>query len=239
MRLAIISDIHGNLTALEAVIADLRKTSPDLVLHGGDLGAGGARPAEVVDCVNALGWKGVLGNTDEMLFRPVALTEFAAKAPHLQKLFEVIAEMAGFTRTALGAERIAQLADLPFTQTEGPASLVHASPGSTWVAPGFRASDEELDSAYGKSGSCTIVYGHIHHPYVRQVGSRTIANSGSVSLSCDGDLRASYLLIDNDVPSIRRVQYDVGAEIRALKASGIPHAEWVCHSLEKAAFVMP
>lgn len=68
MHLAIISDIHGNLTALEAVIADLRETSPDIVLHGGDLAAGGARPAEIVDCVRALGWNGVLGNTNEMLF---------------------------------------------------------------------------------------------------------------------------------------------------------------------------
>ncbi|HXA84409.1 MAG TPA: metallophosphoesterase, partial [Candidatus Dormibacteraeota bacterium] len=51
MRIAIISDIHGNLTALDAVVADLRQQKPDLVLHGGDLPYGGSHPAEVMDCV--------------------------------------------------------------------------------------------------------------------------------------------------------------------------------------------
>jgi len=60
MRIAIVSDIHGNLTALEAVLADLRLgTAPDLILHGGDLAPGGARPAEVVDRIRQLGWEGV------------------------------------------------------------------------------------------------------------------------------------------------------------------------------------
>ena len=67
MRLAIISDIHGNLTAVEAVIRDLEKTTPDLVLHGGDLVVGGPRPAQVVDCIRQVGWAGVVGNTDEVL----------------------------------------------------------------------------------------------------------------------------------------------------------------------------
>ena len=239
MRLAIISDLHGNLTALEAVISDLRETSPDLVLHGGDLAAGGARPAEVVDRVHALGWNGVLGNTDEMLFRPESLAEFAARLPHLQKLFDVIAEMAAFTREALGAERITWLKTLPMAQTSGPLALVHASPASTWLSPGAKANDDELDSTYQQLGSQITVYGHIHHPYVRQVGERTVANSGSVSLSYDGDTRASYLLVDDDVPSIRRVDYDLTAEVRTLKASGIPHAEWVIQSLERASFVEP
>ena len=64
MRLAIISDIHGNLTALEAVIADLKTASPDLVVHGGDLVVGGPRPAEVIDRIRELRWAGVVGNTD-------------------------------------------------------------------------------------------------------------------------------------------------------------------------------
>ena len=70
MRIAVLSDFHGNRTALEAVLADLRRTAPDLLLHGGDLADGGASPVEIVDCIRDLGWPGVLGNTDEMLFRP-------------------------------------------------------------------------------------------------------------------------------------------------------------------------
>src|SRR5208282_2124636 len=109
MRIAIVSDIHGNRTAFEAVLADLRETSPDLILHGGDLPHGGASPAEIVDQIRDLGWKGVLGNTDEMLFRPGSLTEFASQSPRLQNLWDVIEEMAAATREALGEERLAWL----------------------------------------------------------------------------------------------------------------------------------
>lgn len=62
MRIAIVSDIHGNLTALEAVLADLRQTSPDLILHGGDLADSGSSPVEIVDRIRDLGWQGVVGN---------------------------------------------------------------------------------------------------------------------------------------------------------------------------------
>ena len=83
MRIAIISDIHGNRTAFEAVLADLRLTSPDLVLHGGDLAHGGAGPAAIVDRIRDLGWQGVLGNTDELLFKPESLQGFRARIAEL------------------------------------------------------------------------------------------------------------------------------------------------------------
>jgi predicted phosphodiesterase len=68
MRIAVVSDIHGNLTAFEAVLQNLRESAPDLVLHGGDLADGGARPVEVIDSIRSLGWQGVVGNTDEVLW---------------------------------------------------------------------------------------------------------------------------------------------------------------------------
>lgn len=67
MRLAIVSDIHGNLLALEAVLANLDRVRPDAVVLGGDLALGGPHPVEVVDRLRALGWPSVLGNTDEAL----------------------------------------------------------------------------------------------------------------------------------------------------------------------------
>ena len=76
MRIAIVSDIHGNLTALRAVLGDLRMTAPDVVVHGGDLADSGSAPAETVDLIRELGWPGVFGNTDEMLFAPDKLVEF-------------------------------------------------------------------------------------------------------------------------------------------------------------------
>ena len=81
MRTAIVSDIHGNLTAFDSVLADLRFTAPDLILHGGDLADNGSSPVEIVDIIRSLGWQGVAGNTDEMLATPAAFEAFAAQRP--------------------------------------------------------------------------------------------------------------------------------------------------------------
>jgi putative phosphoesterase len=235
MRIAIVSDIHGNRTAFEAVLADLKQTAPDLILHGGDLADAGSSPREIVDWIRDLGWPGVVGNTDELLFRPESLEEFASRLPQLRTMFAAIAEMAAATREALGKERIAWLLGLPRMQTHGSIVLVHASPESAWRAPGPEASDTELEAVYGALGQPIAVYAHIHRAYVRNVARMTVANTGSVSLSYDGDRRAAYLVLDDDRPSIRRVEYDVDSEIKALADFGMPHADWLCKTLASAA----
>src|ERR1700686_681540 len=116
MRIAILSDIHGNRTAFEAVLADLKQTAPDLTLHGGDLSDAGASPVEIVDQIRDLGWQGVVGNTDEMLFRPEWLGEFASQTPQMESLVPLIEEMAAATREVLGEARLAWLAGLPRVQ---------------------------------------------------------------------------------------------------------------------------
>ena len=240
MRIAVVSDIHGNLAAFEAVLADLRQASPDRVLHGGDLAHGGASPAEVVDRIRVLGWAGVLGNTDEMLFAPEALTRFAAaSSAKFQPLFAAIEEMARWTRRALGEERIAWLGSLPRMQIHAPMALVHASPDSLWRAPAPEASDAELEQVYRPLGQPIAVYGHIHRPFVREMAGLIVVNSGSVSLSYDGDPRAAYLLVDDGKPVIRRVEYDVDAEIGRISECGIPRAGWIARSLASASFEMP
>src|SRR5258708_21185158 len=128
MRIALLSDLHDTRPAFEAVLADLKQTSPDLILHGGDLADGGASPAEIVDRIRDLGWQGVVGNTDEMLFMPDSLTEFANQSPKLQPLFTAIEEMAAATREALGEERLAWLRSLAHIQIPGPMELGHARP---------------------------------------------------------------------------------------------------------------
>jgi len=67
-RIAVVSDIHGSLAALDAVAEDIALQGPDLVVHGGDLVLNGPGPADVVDRIRELGWPGVMGNTDEMLW---------------------------------------------------------------------------------------------------------------------------------------------------------------------------
>src|ERR1700691_2652787 len=239
MRIAIVSDIHGNLTAFEAVLEDLRQTSPDLVLHGGDLADSGASPAAIVDRMRDLGWQGVVGNTDEMLFAPESLTEFATHSPKLRPMFAAIEEMAATTREALGEERLAWLRGLPRAQMHGPMALVHASPESRWRAPAPEAGDAELQSVYGPLSRPIAIYAHIHRSYIRSASGLIVANTGSVSLSYDGDRRASYLLLDDSKPAIRRVEYDVDRELRALSGCGIPHADWVANMLTSACPRMP
>jgi putative phosphoesterase len=240
LRIAIVSDIHGNLSALEAVLGDLRETSPDVVFHGGDLADGGARPAEVVDRVRELGWRGVIGNTDEMLARPETLADFATQSsPALQPLFAVIKGNAAVAREALGEDRVAWLGSLPQAQIQEEFALLHASPESCWRAPGPEATDAKLESVYKPLGKTLVVYAHIHRPYIRRISGLTIANTGSVSLSYDGDPRASYLLVDESTQRIRRVEYDVAHECKILAESRLPHAGWIAKMLEGGGFVMP
>jgi len=239
MRMAIISDIHGNRTAFEAVLADVRQAAPDLVLHGGDLADGGSSPIEIVDRIRDLGWQGVVGNTDEMLFRQQSLIEFARQNPKLESLFASIGEMAAATRATLGDDRLEWLRALPCIQVHGPLTLLHASPNNLWRAPGAAASHDELKAVYGTLGSSLVVYGHVHVPYIRESCGTVVANSGSVGLPYDGDPRAAYLLVDAGVPMIRRIPYVVEREIKLLSQSGLPHAEWTARMLRNARFEMP
>src|SRR5216117_1569396 len=149
MRVAVVSDVHGNLTALEAVVADVQRRSIDLVVHGGDLALMGPRPAEVVDRIRELGWPGVVGNTDEVLWRPEARREQEAKAPKLAPLFRVIfEEQAPASADLLGDDRIDWLRELPAELSEHGVHLVHASPGDLWRAPMPEAGDDELTEVY-------------------------------------------------------------------------------------------
>jgi putative phosphoesterase len=239
VRAAVVSDIHGNLTAFEAVLADLRDMAPDLILHGGDLGDSGSRPEAVVDRLRDLFWPGVVGNTDEMLFDPASLAQFAAGLPGLKSMWDVIEEMAADARERLGEQRLSWLRVLPRVQIYDDFALVHARPDTAWRAPTDSAADDDLRSTYEPLGRPTVVYGHIHRPYIRRVGSVVVANSGSVGLPHDGDRRASYLILDDGTPSIRRVEYDADRELRALRTSGRPHAEWIARTLESATPQMP
>jgi predicted phosphodiesterase len=231
MRVAIVSDIHGNRRAFEAVLADLRQVAPDLVVHGGDLAYGGAHPAEVIDQVRTLAWPGVRGNADEMLWAPESLAEFAAAARMLAPLLAATQELIRPTLASIGEERLRWLKGLP-DQYAGPGVvLVHASPGDLWRAPMPDASDDELHSTYASFGAKIVVYGHIHRPFIRRLQGKTVVNTGSVSQSYDGDTRASYLVIDGASVAIRRVEYDVQSEAEDLLRSGLPHAEWLSRIL--------
>ena len=101
------------------------------------------------------------------------------------------------------------------------------------------ASDDELRDTYKSLNAPLAVYGHIHCPYIRRLPGMTVANTGSVSQSYDGDTRASYLVIDGEQPNIRRITYDVQSEAEDLLRSGLPHAGWMARILLAGKYCAP
>lgn len=205
MKVALVADVHGNLTALESVIADLERVQPDLVAHGGDLVFNGPQPSECLDRIRELGWPGVLGNTDEAVVR--RLDEPAVS----------------WAAERLGEERLAWLRRLPLVWRQADRiALIHATPDDLYRIVWPEADDAELEAIYGPLGAAVAVYCHIHRGYVRQIGKFTVANTGSVGLPDDGDPRASYLLVEEGRCSHRRVDYDLQRAVASLRESGVP-----------------
>ena len=240
MRVAIVSDVHGNLTAFDAVLADVQRHAPDVVLHGGDLALMGAQPAEVIDRVRELGWRGVVGNTDEVLWRPEERQRQQALAPKLGALLSLIFEKyAPATRELLGEERVAWLRGLPAQQRLEDLVLVHAAPDDLWRAPLPNAGNDELSAVYEPLDAATAVYGHIHRPYTRALSRLTVANSGSVGMPWDGDPRACYLLMEEGRTQLARVEYDVEREAAVLLGSRYPDAPRLVAMRRRGVFIQP
>jgi predicted phosphodiesterase len=240
VRVAVVSDIHGNLAALEAVVGDLRLTAPDLVLQAGDVAVLGPRPVEVVDRLRELAWPALVGNTDQMLWDPAVRAEQERRAPRLRSWLDVLFDVLGpWAAERLGDDRLAWLHSLPKERRAGGLRVVHASPGDLWRAPMPGAADFELAATYGGGEAAVAVYGHIHRPFVREMPGLTVANCGSVGLPWDGDPRAAYLLVDDGRPSVRRVVYDIERARRDLAASGFPLPAWLEVVQREARFTRP
>jgi diadenosine tetraphosphatase ApaH/serine/threonine PP2A family protein phosphatase len=222
------------------VIADIERRTPDLILHGGDLALMGPQPAEVVDRIRELGWPGVVGNTDELLWRPEEKVRQEERAPKLRPLLDLLFDAyAPATNERLGEERVAWLRELPAEQRVDDLCVVHAAPGDLWRAPMPDAPDFEFLVAYADCESAEVAYGHIHRPHVRDLGSFTVANTGSVRMPWDGDPRASYLLIDEGRPEVVRVGYDSERAAALLSETGYPDAERLGAMLREGRFRAP
>jgi putative phosphoesterase len=240
MAYAIVSDIHGNLTALEAVIADCTRRGISEVVHAGDLALIGCRPAQVIDRVRGLGWPGVVGNTDELLWRREEHARQLRVAPRLGALLELLFDhYAPATAELLGRERVQWLRSLPAEYRRGDFLVLHAAPGNLWRTPLPDADDRTLRATYGDLGAALVFYGHIHRPFVRSVGGVTVANAGSAGMPWDGDPRASYLSVTDEGVEIVRVEYDVEREVETLLASDYPDAPRVAAMLREGRFVTP
>ena len=222
------------------MIDDLARRGVDRVVHGGDLALVGCQGAEAVDRIRELGWPGVIGNVDELLWRPELRAVQERKTPRQRELLRLLFDKyAPATNTALGDERIAWLQALPREHREDDVLVVHASPGDLWSAPMPDADDAELRTTYGESEAGVVVYGHIHRPFVRGLERFTVANSGSVGSPFDGDPRASYLLIEDGDVEVVRIDYDIEREAALLLRSGYPDAERIAAMRRDGRFVRP
>jgi predicted phosphodiesterase len=228
-RIAALSDIHGNASALEAVLSDIAREKPDALMIAGDLVLNGPEPALVVDVLRSLGDDALIvgGNTD------IAVTDFdfAAAFPWMTDgVPDAIVDAAEWAHEALGAERVDWLRRLPaerrWRTTDDTLVLAcHASPGSQTA--GF---DQGLDPSVtiervARTDARVIVCGHTHVPEVRDLGWKVIVNDGSAGYVFDGDPTASWALIDiadDEVSAdIRRTSFDTLGVANAISARGL------------------
>lgn len=240
MRWAVLGDIHGNLPALQAVLADARRQGAEAFVITGDLAFKGPFPAEVIGAIQELATPhAIVGNTDQWLFQGFPKVPNPPPAERLAQL----RAWRDWALDRLNSVHLAFLRALPFSATlelgRTRVLIVHASPRSTEELFSASASEAELAPLVGAAPPDIdlLVYGHIHVPFVRRVQGKTVVNTGSVGNPVDGDARASYLLLEADGDQIgctlRRVPYDLETTVRAAQATGFPLAEAYAASLRE------
>ncbi len=229
MRIAVLSDIHSNRIALEAVLAQIG--SVDAVWHLGDVVGYGPEPDAVVERLTALGATGVRGNHDAA----------AAGGDEIEWFNPDARAAMEWTRTAISETTRAWLDALPQRRVDGDFTLVHGSPRDPiW--------EYVTSAALARAGLSAIstehgLHGHTHIPIAfTQVDGRmrtlaprsgntvalgegrTLLNPGSVGQPRDGDPRASYMVIDSDAQTASwgRAPYDIDAVATMIRAAGLP-----------------
>lgn len=240
MRLAVVSDTHGNATAFEAVIQDLKDQSPDAVVFLGDIVMRGPQPKECVDLVKSLNPLAVIrGNYDDLFtrFPEPGWEPSNAKEELVLRAFE-------YDREQMTEEDQAWLAHLPKELTyefeEVPTEMYHAGPSSLVEVKYPWATLDELDTLHKNESTRLVLYGHVHHAHTRQGRGRLIVNCGSVGMPFDGDNRASYAIVDfkkQDIAiQLRRVTYDIEAALEAAKSRNMPDIEAFEYALRYARY---
>jgi predicted phosphodiesterase len=230
-RIALFSDVHGVLQALEAVREAVAAAAPDVVAVAGDLAFNGGDPAATVDGVRELEAAGALvvaGNTD------IAVADFdygAAFPWFADAVPESFRAAAEWAHEALGPERVDWLRRLPAERrvraADGTLVLVtHASPGSQTAGFDQGLDESVLLERLGRTDARVICCGHTHVPEVRDFGWKVIANDGSAGYVFDGDPTASWALldiVDGEVTAeIKRVAFDTLAAADAVAERGLP-----------------
>jgi predicted phosphodiesterase len=237
MRYALISDIHGNLPALEAVLEDIdRQPDVDATYHLGDLVGYAPWPNEVVDLIRARSILGVSGNYDSTVASDYKHCGCRYEDPRQEELSH---ESFAWTKAHVQPATRAALGGLPFRldvrplggHLSGPTViLVHGAPTLNtlyWTVDrpdSFRMKMAELAGA--RAGD-VLAFGHTHLPWHAEAEGVHFINTGSVGRPKDGDWRAGYVMLDVDQGRVGvqmvRVEYDIEHAARGILASELPH----------------
>lgn len=241
MKIAFISDIHGNAVALEAVLDDIKSKGVDKIIVLGDISFRGPQPKRALELVRELDTDVIKGNADEWLVRGISRGEVPDA-----RLEKMKAEQE-WASARLSTDDIDYLKDLPEDITckltdDFKIHAFHATPDSLFEPVKPDDGDDILESKLIKDTSADIfLYGHIHLPYVRFINGKCIANLGSVGLPFDGNTAASYLIVEgeNERFSVQtqRVPYDVQKVIQQLNEVDYPNLDIVTQMIKKGVAV--
>ncbi|MDQ4080644.1 MAG: metallophosphoesterase family protein [Gemmatimonadota bacterium] len=236
MRYALISDIHGNLPSLEAVLADMAaRNDIAATYHLGDLVGYAPWPNEVVERLVTAGISGVAGNYDSTAATDYKHCGCRYEDPHQEELSHL---SYGWTRQHMSEETKGYLGSLPFRidirplggHVTGPTvTLVHGNHALNTVYVHAERPERFLRAMGGSLGAQpgdVVCFGHTHIPWHRVVDDVHFVNTGSVGRPKDGDWRASYVLLGVDASDVHaeivRVEYDVEAAARGVLESDLP-----------------
>lgn len=226
-RIAVLADIHGNLTALEAVLADMERQGVEQCVCLGDVAATGPQPREVTERLRALGCPVVLGNADDWMVDPVPTPD----ADERTRQFE---EMDLWCAEQLGQDLLAWMGAFQPTVDValGEGAMLHCfhgSPRSFHDIIRATTPDEELERLLAGIDATVLAGGHTHERLLRWHAGRTLINPGSVGMAVGGPW-AEYAIVEvvDDVEraTFQRVPLDVTTMCAVARASGMPHVEW-------------
>ena len=235
MRLALISDIHANLPALEAVLGDIERRGVDATYHIGDLVGYAPWPNEVVVKLRQLEIEGVAGNYDSTVATDYKHCGCKYEDPHQEELTHLSYQ---WTRENVSPETRAFLGALPFRldvrpnggHASGPTLiLVHGTPTLNtlyWTEDRPDSFCTQMAKLAGARAGDVIAFGHTHKPWHREVEGVHFVNTGSVGRPKDGDPRAGYvaLTLGEGAPAVEfvRVEYEVERAMRGIRSSTLP-----------------
>lgn len=218
MRVAALYDVHGNLPALEAVLAEVEETGADAIVVGGDV-AIGPMPQASLERLLELGERALFlrGNGDR---------EIAVEPPGAGRGLWV--ERTRWAAAQLERGQRAWLAALPDTQTVdvdglGNVLFCHGSPRSDEEILTAISAEDRVAAAVAGVAEPVVVCGHTHSQFDRQVAGKRLVNAGSVGMPYEAEPGAYWALLGPDV-ELRRTGYDLEAAAQAIRTSGFPEA---------------